>query len=108
MRRCGLIPAILMVLVAIAAVIVWRYPEHIVAEIGLPIAFLIGALVFFFGRRPVGWAATTIFERVIDAIVFGALIVVAIRTDSEVIRITAAASAVLLPIGWFAAWRRRG
>ena len=48
-----------------------------------------------------------IFERVIDAIVFGALAIVAIRTSSDFIRIVATAAAALLLIGWFVAWRRR-
>jgi len=48
-----------------------------------------------------------IIERMIDAVVFSALVVVAVRTNSEFIRVLAAASAALLPIGWFVAWRRR-
>jgi hypothetical protein len=108
MRRFGLVPAGLMVLIAVAALMVWRYPDPMVAEIGLPIAFLIGAVVFSFGRRAVGWADTTIFERLIDAIVFGGLVMVAIQTESWFIRIVTAVSAVLLPIAWFVAWRRHG
>lgn len=76
-------------------------------DIWLPIAFLIGAAVFWFGRRAVAWADLKTFERAIDAIMFGVLVAVAIRTSSEFIRIMAAASAALLLIGWFVAWRRR-
>ena len=48
-----------------------------------------------------------IVERVIDAIVFAVLVAVAVRTDSQFIRVMAAASAGLLLIGGFVAWRRR-
>ena len=48
-----------------------------------------------------------ILERLIDVIVFAALVVVAARTNSEFIRIVGVAAAVLLVIGWFVAWRRR-
>jgi hypothetical protein len=52
-------------------------------------------------------AEMKIVERLIDAIVFAALVVVAVRTNSEFIRMVGAAAAVLLLIGWFVAWRRR-
>jgi hypothetical protein len=48
-----------------------------------------------------------IVERAIDAIVFAVLVVVAVQTNSQFIRIMAAVSAALLLIGWFVAWRRR-
>ena len=45
-------------------------------------------------------------ERSIDAIVFGILIVVAIRTTSNFTRVAAVIGAALLLLGWFVAWRR--
>lgn len=55
------------------------------------------------GRRQVGWADVKNFERAIDAIVFGALVAVAVGTKSDLIRMVTAASASFLPVGWFVA-----
>ena len=48
-----------------------------------------------------------LLDRVIDVIMFGVLIMVAIQTSSAFIRMVAIASDALLLIGWFVAWHRR-
>ena len=46
-------------------------------------------------------------ERAVDAAVLGILIVIAIRAETEFTRIAVLIAAVLLLLGWLAAWLRR-
>jgi len=50
---------------------------------------------------------SAVLERAIDVAVLGALITVAIRTKSELIRVVVLIGAVLMLLAWFVAWRRR-
>jgi hypothetical protein len=106
MPRIELRLAILVVLIAVAALLTWWPPPQVPAALLLPFVLLIGAAVFAFGRRAVAWPHATTVERVMDVIMFGALIVVSIRADSQFIRITTAVSAAILMIGWLIAWHR--
>lgn len=76
-------------------------------DLWLPLLFLIGVAVYTFVRRPVGWADTKYYERVFDVIFFITLVVVAVQTRSEFIRISIAIAAALLLVGWLVASRRR-
>jgi hypothetical protein len=45
-------------------------------------------------------------DRAFEAIIVGALVVIMIHADNDVVRVVDSTAAALVLVGWFVAWRR--
>jgi len=48
----------------------------------------------------------TVLYRAFEAIIVGALVVIMIHADNDVVRVVDSTAAALVLVGWFVAWRR--